>query len=116
MVSDVESHRETSDTRYVARLSARDAAGNLMFALAGNESEEELRTAALKFVEACPAGCEQPRCPFRILGSLYHGSAKALINSMTRSALISLFEMEFEFRQGAPHSVGNPASPCRHLS
>jgi hypothetical protein len=95
-----------------ARLSARDAEGHLLSALTGNESEAELRAVALLFVETCPANCAQARCPFRILGGLYHGSARALINSMTRSALVGLFDMEFEFREcvlnQANDSAANP--------
>lgn len=95
-------------SRLAARLSARDAAGNFMSVLTGNESDAELRAITLQFVEACPVPCEQTRCPFRILGGLYHVSSRALINSMSRSGLVSLFEAEVESRQCGLKSSGEP--------
>lgn len=102
--------------KHAAPLLGRDACGNLASGPTGNESEAELREAALQFMDACPGDCEEAGCPFRILGHLYHGSSKALINSMTRDALLDLFAMEFEFRQKHPHLFRDPAARRKHLS
>ncbi|HUC85776.1 MAG TPA: hypothetical protein VL970_11335 [Candidatus Acidoferrales bacterium] len=82
-----------------ARLLARDAEGRLLSLLTGNESEAELRALACQVVEACPVNCSQNHCPFHMLGNLYHVSSKALITSMSRSALVSLFEAEVQSPQ-----------------
>jgi hypothetical protein len=78
--------------------------GSLSSVLSGDESETELRSIALRFVEACPVNCDQHHCPFRILGNLYHVSSKALINSMSRSGLVSLFDADVESRRCALRS------------
>jgi hypothetical protein len=99
------SNRAPFDLNYLAaRLSARDKHRQLLSLLTGKESDEELRAMALQFVEACPVSCRQNRCPFRILGNLYHVSSKALINSMGRSGLVSLFEADVDSRQCAIRS------------
>lgn len=87
-----------------ARLADRDATGRFLSVLTGDESDAELRELALRFMEACPVNCDQHHCPFRILGHLYHASSKALINTMSRSGLVSLFEGEVETRRCALRS------------
>jgi hypothetical protein len=82
-----------------ARLAARDTNGEFLSVLTGHESDAELRAIALQFVETCPVECSQAHCPFRILGNLYHVSSRALINSMSRNGLVSLFESGAETRE-----------------
>jgi hypothetical protein len=75
--------------------------GHLRAVLTGGESEAELRALALQCVEACPVDCGQNQCPFRIIGNLYHVSSRALINSLSRRGLASLFEAKVESQRCA---------------
>lgn len=96
---------------FAARLSARDAEGHVPMLLKGNETDAELRSLALSFVDSCPANCEETQCPFRVLKSLYHVSLKALINSMSHAGLLSLFETGGRTRDCTVH---HPEIPFVH--
>jgi len=78
------------------RWSGREAIRHLNTELTGDESDAELRAMAVRIVDTCPSDCVQTHCPFRLLGNLYHASSRALINSLSRSGLVSLFETDVE--------------------
>jgi hypothetical protein len=81
-----------------ARMANEGPDGRLLCAITGEETDAELREVAIQFTCACPTREQRRGCPFRTLQTLYHVSAKALISSMTRAALLSLFELECEVR------------------
>jgi hypothetical protein len=87
-----------------ARWSGREASQRWNQELTGDESDAELRAMAVRFVDTCPSDCAQTHCPFRLLGNLYHASSRALINSLSRSGLVSLFETSVEPEECAQRS------------
>lgn len=97
-----------------ARMSSQGPDGRLLSATTGEETDAELREMAMQFTLKCPNQAQQPGCPFRTLQKLYHVSAKALISSMTRAALLSLFDLECEVRNRGrlPVLPSEPAGPA----
>jgi len=89
-------------TMAAGKLSILGPDGKSVPFITGQETHAELRTLALWFITDCPAHLQHPRCPFRVLSRLYQGSFITLLNGMTRSALLSLFEHEFEIRNCHP--------------
>ena len=80
------------------RLSTRGPDGKLLSALAGNETDAELRALVIRFTEACPARQRHSRCPFLTLNRLRRVTLRALVAGMTRSAMVSMFDLECEVR------------------
>jgi len=89
------------DGSLASGLIAESRDGEVLPFVTGKESDSVLRDLAIYFAEGCPANRLHPRSPFRVLNGLYPGSLKTLIHSMTRAALLSLFEMECQLRQSA---------------
>ena len=69
-----------------------------MCAIAGDETEAELRAMVVRFAYECPLGQQHDGCPFRTLDLLHHVSLQALLNGMSRKALAGLFELECQAR------------------
>ena len=87
------------DFSLASGLIAESRDGKLLPFVTGKESDSTLRDLAIYFAEGCPASRLHPRCPFRVLSDLYPGSVKTLVHGMTRTALLSLFEMERDLRR-----------------
>lgn len=91
-----------------ARLSSPGTDGKLQSVISGDESDAELREIVVGFIEHCSASKRNPRCPFRILKYTYQESLSELMAGMTRSALLSLIEMEVKIRNDNPALCGQP--------
>jgi len=81
-----------------ARLAARDAAGQCVSLITGQEPLDELRRLIIQFSQACPASAAHLACPFHIMGTLSHASLTTLVNSLPRMACLDLFKMEHDCR------------------
>ena len=81
-----------------ARLTTRGPEGSFLSAITGEETDLELRALVVRLAHGCPLSQQHPGCPFCALSHLYHLSLQNLLNSMTRTALASLFELECEVR------------------
>ena len=99
-----------------ARLWTRGADGRLKSVITGQESDAELKGIAVWFLENCSASRQNPQCPFGILKNAYSGSLTALLNGMTRSAILGLIELEVEARNNHPSLCGQPgpSAPAVH--
>jgi len=90
------------------RLSRRGPDGRLQSVITGQESDAELRGIFVWFIENCSASRQNPQCPFTILKNAYQDSLSALMGGMTRTAILSLIEMEVEARNNQPALCGQP--------
>ena len=84
-----------------ARLLKKDAQGNPLSLIAGQESLEELRKLIIEFSQACPAKQKHLQCPFFIMSSLSYGSLTNVVNNLPRAACLDLFQMELDCRTQA---------------
>jgi hypothetical protein len=89
-----------------ARLLAGRAVGKHVPAIAGTETDEELRRIALQLAEKCPLDEKHAHCPFRTLGGLTLNSLRTFLEGMERHSLLALFEMELACRT-------HPAASCQ---
>ena len=112
VVSTIAKIQNLSDNRCMAlhwdlvatRLSTRGPDGTFLSALTGDETDDELRLLVVRFAQACPACKEHSGCPFGALRNLYHASLQAILDGMTRSAMLGLFELEQEARNNSAAS------------
>lgn len=81
-----------------ARLSTRGPDGRLLSAIAGDETDPELRALVVRFAHGCPKNRQHAGCPFCALHHFYHLSLQNLLDGLPRKALVGLFELECEVR------------------
>lgn len=93
------------------RISTRGPDGKWLSLVAGDESEQDLRDIIRRLTNRCPADQRHPRCPFRALSGLSYDSFISVVAPMNRQALLELFEMECECRNGTAGSVTPPPDP-----
>ncbi|MEI8289463.1 MAG: hypothetical protein WCH99_08305 [Verrucomicrobiota bacterium] len=87
------------------RSAAREPKDELLPLISGHESLEELRQMIIQFSLACQANENRTECPFHIMGTLSYSSLSTLVNSLTRTACVDLFQLELESRS-------KPGVPC----
>ncbi|MGA2244088.1 MAG: hypothetical protein ABSH48_03725 [Verrucomicrobiota bacterium] len=97
-----------------ASLSTRGPDGKLKSVISGHESDAELRGIVVWLAENCSASRLNPECPFSILKEAYRGSMNALMNGMTRAAMLRLIGMEEEARNNQPALCGQRSAARRN--
>jgi hypothetical protein len=85
--------------------------GQLLSAITGEETDDELRELIFCLAERCPVGKKHPHCPFCMLGGLSLNSLRTYATSLNRRALLDLFDLERNCRNYRPAlPCGSPAS------
>lgn len=75
-------------------LSTAGPDGNYPSAVTGAETDGELRELIWKLVNHCPLEARHEGCPVHMLGRLSRDSTRHLIFTMSREALLFMFESE----------------------
>lgn len=82
----------------IQRVSTRGSDGKLLSAVAGSETDLELREMVLRFTDGhltCP---QRSECPFHLLTGLTYNSLKQTVENLPRQVMLDFFEMEHECR------------------
>jgi hypothetical protein len=80
------------------RSAARNSQGDLLSLVDGGETDQELKDLVVQLALKCPQNNAHFQCPFRILGGLSYTSMNSIVQTMSRKACLSLFELERECR------------------
>lgn len=80
------------------RATSRGPQGELFSLVDGRETDQELKDLIVQLALKCPLGKSHFHCPFRILSGLSCDSLTGTVQTLSREACLSLFEMERECR------------------